>query len=105
MFYELNIEEQVQNILNKFKYTDLSQRSDNPNIMFDFLDGQLYKDILASEDGPLFDNKEAFTFLINTDGISHYASSNLQIWPIYLAINELPLEKRYSVENVILAGI
>ena len=81
------------------------QRSDNPNIMFDFLDGQLYKNILASEDGPLFYNKEAFTFLINTDGISHYASSNLQIWPIYLAINELPLEKRYSVENVILAGI
>ena len=55
-----------------------------------------------SEDGHLFRNKEALTFLINTDGASICKSSKLTLWPVYLVINEL--DSRFSLENVILAG-
>jgi hypothetical protein len=67
--------------------------------MFYYLDiEQQLKRIMSS----LFRNKEALTFLINTDGASICKSSKLTLWPVYLVINEL--DSRFSLENVILAG-
>jgi hypothetical protein len=105
MFYNVDIKYQVQTILKKFEYSEFGRKSDSSDEMMDITDGQLYKNLLASEDGHLFQNKQAFSFLLNTDGISFCDKSNLQLWPIYLAINELPLEKRYSCDNIILAGL
>ena len=34
------------------------------------------------------------SFLINTDGVAMFKSSSKEIWPIYLAINELPPQMR-----------
>ena len=29
----------------------------------------------------------------------------MSIWPIYLAINEIPIEERFHIDNIIIAGI
>jgi hypothetical protein len=50
-----------------------------------------------------YGKKEAFTFLMNTDGISLAEKSNLSIWPIFFAINELPVEERFWIDNIIIA--
>jgi len=103
MYYNLNIEHQVQTIMNKFKSTDLIHVNDS-NDLKDIRDGILYKKILQLEDGHLFKQGRAFTFLINTDGISFCKKSKLAIWPVYIVINELPIHSRFSIDNVILAG-
>ena len=77
MFYNLNIEEQLRNIMQKFCYSELGRSSQNENELTDFVDGKLYKKLLESEDGAAFKNKEAFSFLTNTDGISFCSKSNL----------------------------
>ena len=103
MYYYLDVENQIQKIMNKVKLSDL----DNKNLtddLFDITDGSIYKKLLESEDGHLFANKKAFTFSLNTDGISPYKKSKLTIWPVFLVINELPLETRFSIDNTILAG-
>ena len=38
---------------------------------------------------------EHVTFLLNTDGVSLYRSSSISLWPIWLAVNELPPHIRY----------
>ena len=45
------------------------------------------------------------TAIFNTDGVSLYSSSKIELWPIFLAINELPPTRRFSRVNMILAGI
>ena len=45
------------------------------------------------------------TALFNTDGVCLYKSSHIEIWPIFLTINELPPHLRFARENVILGGI
>lgn len=40
-------------------------------------------------------NPANLSFLLNTDGVSLFRSSSTEIWPVYLAINELPPQMRY----------
>lgn len=42
--------------------------------------------------------------MINTDGIALCNKSNLTLWPVFLCINEIEIEKRFAIENVIVAG-
>jgi len=53
----------------------------------------------------IYSKKQAFSFTINTDGISVSNKSKLTIWPVFIVINELPLNIRFSIDNVILAGL
>ena len=71
----------------------------------DVINGSIYKELFSSEFGYLFFKNEAFTFSINTDGISICEQSNITIWPIFLVINEIPLERRFCLDNIIIAGI
>ena len=103
MYYHLDIEKQIKIIFEKNKLIDFNNKNES-NDLIDIRDGELYKKLLESEDGHLFKNNKAFSFLINTDGISFCTKSKLASWPVYLVINELPLEMRYSIDNVILAG-
>jgi hypothetical protein len=36
--------------------------------------------------------------------ISTYNKSKITIWPFYLTINEIRIEERFLVENMVLAG-
>jgi hypothetical protein len=104
MHYHLNLKSQIQNIMNKLELKDLD-RVKTSNDLTDFTDGRIYRNILESEDVHLFNKKQAFTFTLNTDGISVSNKSKLTIWPVFLVINELPLNIRFSIDNVILAGL
>jgi len=46
-----------------------------------------------------------YTFILNTDGISKCSKSQLTIWPIYLAISEIPEGERFCLENVVVGGL
>ena len=43
--------------------------------------------------------------MINIDGISCCKRSKLSIWPLYIVINELEIESRFNIHNIILAGV
>jgi hypothetical protein len=107
MFYYLDIEHQIKKIfsnvdLNKIRTPTSIPTSTPTNNLSHISDGRLYKKMLNSDDGPYIKKKEAFSFLLNTDGISICKKSKLTIWPFYLTINELP--NQFDFENLILAG-
>ncbi len=103
MFYHLDIEEQLSRIMNRISFRSLCQNKvTDSNELRDICDGNYYNSLLDSEDGQLFEKKEALTFIINTDGASICKSSSLTIWPVYLVCNEI--SNKFSLENVVLAG-
>jgi hypothetical protein len=104
MFYYLNLRNQIERILSKTNLFDktFNEPSDDETIS-DVKDGQLYRKLLE-DIGDSLRSKSAFTFTINTDGISPFDKSKLTIWPVFLSINELPLGDRFAIENTIVAG-
>lgn len=71
--------------------------------MTDLTDGHVYKTLTA--EGNFLDKNNNLTALINTDGLSLYSSSKIQLWPVFVAINEMTPSLRFARENIILAGI
>ena len=71
----------------------------NPDSISDIKDGEIYRDFIETE--CLGTN---LTFTIFTDGISVSNKSSITVWPIILAINELPKEKRFCIDQLIIAG-
>lgn len=45
------------------------------------------------------------SFIMNTDGVAIFHSSKVSLWPVWLAINELPPALRFSKCNMLLAGL
>ncbi len=45
------------------------------------------------------------TFGLNTDGVDLSKSSKVTLWPMFLALLELPLHLRYRPENLLLVGV
>jgi hypothetical protein len=100
MHYYLNIQEQITNIMKKFTSNDLKHQP-NDSYLTDIRDGSIYKEFSNAEEVKA---QKAFSLLINTDGISIAKNSKLTCWPIFFVINELPIEHRFSIDNIILAG-
>ena len=48
-----------------------------------------------SEPGQGLYGNNNLTLTFNTDGVALYKSSRIEIWPIYLAIKEIPALERY----------
>lgn len=69
----------------------------------DISDGQFYRSLCRP--GHFLSNPNTVSALFNTDGIPLYNSSNVKLWPVFLAINELPPSCRFARENMILAAI
>lgn len=71
----------------------------------DVTDGSVYlnwlKSSKSSKDCQITQN---YSFIINTDGIQVAEKSKISIWPVYLAINEIPIGTRYFLNNIIIAG-
>lgn len=45
------------------------------------------------------------TMMFNTDGMQVFTSNSFSLWPFYLVINELPPNKRFLSENLLIAGL
>ncbi|CAF1128542.1 unnamed protein product, partial [Brachionus calyciflorus] len=97
--YKLCIESQLRTIFIANKLETFVYSNQTNEFIRDINDGMIYQDILEKE------KSNFFTFLLNTDGISLSEKSRLSIWPIFLTINELPIEKRFCLQNVIVAGL
>lgn len=105
MFYHLKILPQIRRIVENCDLIRKNTTASTSNEkMQDVTDGLIYKSILQSDIGQLIREKRAFTMTINTDGISLSKKSHITVWPIYLCINEIPLDIRFAIENVIVAG-
>lgn len=81
----------------------MERHVDTPHLITDITDGRIYRELL-SEGGFLYHNCN-ITVLMNTDGLSLYSSSKVQLWPVFFAINELSPSLRFARENIILASI
>jgi hypothetical protein len=105
-YYTLDIKNQISKILSLSP--KLSNRSElneeNGQFIKDIIDGRIYKNSIIDIEHNNHKKENVITLTINTDGISPCSKSKLKIWPVFLVINELPIETRYSLENVILAG-
>ena len=64
----------------------------NGSIISDVIDGRQYIK-LCEKDGFLSMTTN-LSAIFNTDGVALYKSSRTEVWPIYLAINEIPPDKR-----------
>jgi hypothetical protein len=51
-----------------------------------------------------FMNGEMYTLMLNTDGIQLFEISKVSLWPILLVLNKLPMDIRFNIDNVIIAG-
>ena len=66
-------------------------------------DGSIYKKLMRPRE--FLSNSGNISLTWNTDGIPVFKSSKYSIWPLYFAINELPISKRWCNDNLILAGL
>ncbi|XP_070554078.1 uncharacterized protein [Ptychodera flava] len=109
-FLEIPIESQLQNLFSRQSFVKLLKHrftrfKKQASGIEDIYDGDLYKK-LSGSDGPL-SSKYPFnlSFTWNTDGVPVFKSSKYSIWPMYLAINELPPKVRRLKENIIFSGL
>lgn len=72
-----------------------SRPSSNDNSICDVYDGAEYKQY-SSYGGFLckLTNPANVSFIMNTDGIAIFRSVSTDVWPVYLAVNELPIHAR-----------
>ena len=70
----------------------------------DFTDGAGYRELLHS-DNSVLKYPYSLTGILNTDGVNLYASSKVELWPVFLAVNELNPSLRFSRENMLLIAI
>ena len=69
----------------------------------DIVDGTEYKKFKENEG--FLTSEDHLTLLFNIDGIPLCKSSKVNMWPVFLAINELPAEKWLSKKDMILWGL
>ena len=104
-FVEVPIMEQVKKLFSKPGfYNDIQFRHNrDKNGICDIYDGELYKKLLQHPE--VLSSSHNLSFIWNTDGVPVFESSNFSLWPLYLVVNELSPKKRFSKDNMILAGL
>ena len=60
------------------------------------MDGKYY--IKLCEKGQFLHNKSNISLIFNTDGAPLYSSSSVSLWPVFLAVNELPSPDRFVMK-------
>ena len=94
-FLSLLDPEFVKNVHYRFSQDYLNEEN-----ILDIFSGLSYKELLKPGGFLGSDSPLNLSFSFYTDGINPFKSSNKQhLWPIFLMINELPPELRYSVSQ------
>ena len=100
IFYHFDIGLQLETILRHTSDVVFQDRSLPPQgNMRDIVDGLFYRKYLKEEDD-LF-----VTLTMNIDGVQPNKGTDNSIWPVLMIVNEIQRKKRYSLDNVILAGV
>lgn len=77
-----------------------------PGTLRDVYDGRVWRDFQYIEaKGPFLELPRRYGLILNVDWFQPYKHSPYSVGVIYLALLNLPREKRYSKENVIIAGV
>lgn len=67
---------------------DIRRRMDRGDTAIqDITDGTAYRSMC--EEGQFLSSSTNLSAVMNTDGVNLFSSSKVQLWPIFLAINEL----------------
>ena len=96
--------DQIKETINRHQdyYDDIVNKVNNSDKIFgDIYDGELYRKFVDSL--PDSEKKSYATVTLNTDGLQAFKDSTYSIWPIYLMVNELPIEIR--LKNLIVGGV
>ncbi|XP_046405101.1 uncharacterized protein LOC124170424 [Ischnura elegans] len=103
-FVTLPVEQQLRILLETQENSDCRVdrfHKENPDAIEDIFDGFLYQKL--SEPGQFLNNRNNYSYIMNTDGCPIFKSSKCSIWPIYIQVNEIPPVERNK--NIILCGI
>lgn len=65
----------------------------------DIKDGEIYKTFANNGTNP------KISLVMNTDGVQVFKSNNKSLWPVQVIINELPVEKRFLIKNILVLGL
>lgn len=84
--------------LQAIRYPIIRRATHKDGYLEDILDGSEYTK------HQFLENYGNISFIFNTDGLSVFRSKHLELWPIYVAMNELPPDLRFKKENLILVG-
>ncbi|CAF0766894.1 unnamed protein product [Brachionus calyciflorus] len=106
IFYWFNLEEQIKRLFKKKILPTFMLKTNLSSNIEDIYDGNIYKEYrknLVYNNNQLIEKN--YSFILNTDGIELSQKSTISIWPVYLAINELPIQNRYFIDNILIAGI
>lgn len=71
-------------------------------VITDIIDGKNYRRLC--EPGQFLNNPAHISFIFNTDGALLYSSLGVSLWPVFLAINELPSPDRCVQEFIFSYG-
>ena len=98
-FVMANIESQLKHLLEKGRvWQDIKEMkrkaAETKENICDIIHGSAYKALCT--EGQFLHNEYNISGLFNTDGVPLYSSSNVKLWPIFIAINELPPSYRFS---------
>lgn len=75
----------------------------NDDSVGDIYDGALYR---QQWDSGFLKDYRNISFIYNTDGVPIFKSSKYSLWPLFLAINELPYSEQFCRDNnMLLAGV
>lgn len=108
-FLEIPLLVQVQNLFSKVGFYEkvsthrFQRRKHKPENIEDIYDGKEYQKHF--DNNGFLSSPNNISFVWNTDGVPVFHSSKFGIWPLYLAVNELPYCQRFTKENMILAGL
>lgn len=103
-FAIINPSEQIFQYLRQHEdYYDfvVNERPYKEDEISDIYDGSKYREFVASLRES--EKRTYVTLNINTDGVPTFKSSKYSIWPIYLQINELPVQDRFK--SLITCGV
>lgn len=106
VFLSLNMLKQVRNLLQKQGFAQLLQyrerrEKNNPDNIEDLLDGSFYQSL--QEPGKILSNNNNYSMVLNTDGMKVTKRSNVEAWPAFARLVEIPPLIRQK--NIILCGV
>jgi hypothetical protein len=98
-FVTFELESQLKDLLERNKNELILPKMPLPEYPIkDVWNTRIHKELLAKYKKPFI------SFLLNTDGVKIFKSGKKSLWPIILCVNNLPLNKRFKQNNLIVCG-
>ena len=91
----LNFEDQLKQIIDS-KYDSILRTLENKT--HGFFDSSLFSKIHL-------EYPNSVTLTINTDGVQIFRKGHIDAWPFYMTVNELEMDEKFKVKNIIFPAI